>query len=481
MTGKATMSGLGRCEMSDYKLLINGELVDGDMEMAVVNPATEETVAMCARASEAQLEQAVAAAKAAFPAWSATTIDERKKAITAIADAIEANGEELARLLTQEQGKPLADATGEVYGTAAFFRYFTSLDLPVKVLDDSEGRRVEAHRKPLGVIGAIVPWNFPLILMAFKLPPALLTGNTVVLKPAPTTPLTSLKLGEIIKDILPAGVVNIIADANDLGAPLTAHPDVRKISFTGSTATGAKVMAGAAGLLKRITLELGGNDAGIVLGDVDPKEAAPKLFNSAFQNSGQVCIAMKRLYVHESIYDEMCDELATIADAAIIGDGLEQGTQLGPLQNKMQFEKVQELIKAADQDGKIIAGGVIPDQPGYFIRPTIVRDVAEGSRIVDEEQFGPVLPVIKYSDVDDAINRANASEYGLGGSIWSSDAEKAYALADKMESGTVWVNKHAELDPAIPFGGAGMSGLGTELGEDGLEEFTQLKIINMAR
>jgi len=303
----------------------------------------------------------------------------------------------------------------------------------------------------------------------------------VVLKPAPTTPLTSLRLGELIKDILPAGVVNVLADANDLGAPLTAHPDVRKISFTGSTATGAKVMAGAAGLLKRITLELGGNDAGIVLSDVDPKEAAPKLFQSAFQNSGQVCIAMKRLYVHESIYDEMCDELAVLADASIIGDGLEQGTQLGPLQNKMQFEKVQELIASADKDGKIIAGGVTPDQAGYFIRPTIVRDVTDGDRIVDEEQFGPVLPVIKYADTSDAIARANASEYGLGGSIWSGDLDKAYALADQMESGTVWINKHAELDPSIPFGGAGMSGLGTELGEDGLEEFTQLKIINMAR
>ena len=240
-------------------------------------------------------------------------------------------------------------------------------------------------------------------------------------------------------------------------------------------------MAGAAGLLKRITLELGGNDAGIVLADVDPKETAPKLFQSAFQNSGQVCIAMKRLYVHESIYDDMCDELAVLADAAIMGDGLEQGTQLGPLQNKMQFEKVQELIASAGKDGKIIAGGVVPDQPGYFIRPTIVRDVTDGSRIVDEEQFGPVLPVIKYSDTDDAIARANASEYGLGGSIWSGDLEKAYALADQMQSGTVWINKHAELDPSIPFGGAGMSGLGTELGEDGLEEFTQLKIINMAR
>ncbi|MEX1154760.1 aldehyde dehydrogenase family protein, partial [Parvibaculum sp.] len=363
--------------MSAYKLLIGGKLVDGDMTMDVINPATEEVLTKCPRASEAQLNAAVAAAKAAFPTWSATPIAERKQALLKIADVIEANGAELARLLTQEQGKPLADATGEVYGTAAFFRYFTMLDLPVKVIEDSEGKRVEAHRKPLGVIGAIVPWNFPLILMAFKLPPALLAGNTVVLKPAPTTPLTSLKLGELIKDILPAGVLNIVTDANDLGAALTAHPDVRKISFTGSTATGAKVMAGAAGLLKRITLELGGNDAGIVLDDVDPKEAAPKLFQSAFQNSGQVCIAMKRLYVHESIYDEMCSELATLAENAVMGDGLEQGTQLGPLQNKMQFDKVKELIEDAKKTGKVIAGGGAVDKPGYFIRPTIVRDITD--------------------------------------------------------------------------------------------------------
>lgn len=466
--------------MSEFKLLINGALVDGAKTSDVINPATEKVVAACPRASEAQLDEAVAAAKAAFSSWSETTIDERKAKISEIADAVEANGEELARLLTQEQGKPLSDAMAEVYGMAAFFRYFTSLDLPVRVLDDSEARRVEAHRKPLGVIGAIVPWNFPLILMAFKVPPALLAGNTVVLKPAPTTPLTSLKFGEIIKDILPAGVVNVIADDNDLGAPLTAHPDVRKVSFTGSTATGAKVMAGAAGLLKRITLELGGNDAGIVLGDVDPKETAPKLFQAAFQNNGQVCIAMKRLYVHESIYDEICNELAALAEAAVIGDGLEQGTQLGPLQNKMQYDKVRDLLEDARTTGTIIAGGEVPDQPGYFIRPTIVRDIKDGTRIVDEEQFGPVLPVIKYSDAEDTINRVNASDYGLGGSIWSTDLDKAWALANKMDSGTVWINKHAELDPAIPFGGAKMSGLGTELGEEGLLEFTQLKIINMA-
>lgn len=466
--------------MSEFKLLINGAMVDGAKTSDVLNPATEVAVASCPRASVAQLDEAVASAKAAFATWSQTSIDERKDVINKIADAVEANGEDLARLLTQEQGKPIGDAMGEVYGMAAFFRYFTSLDLPVQVLDDSDARRVEAHRKPLGVIGAIVPWNFPLILMAFKVPPALLAGNTVVLKPAPTTPLTSLKFGEIIKDIVPAGVVNVIADDNDLGAPLTAHPDVRKVSFTGSTATGAKVMAGAAGLLKRITLELGGNDAGIVLGDVDPKETAPKVFQGAFQNNGQVCIALKRLYVHESIYEDMCTEMAALADAAIMGDGLEQGTQMGPLQNKMQYDKVKDILDDARKHGTVIAGGEVPDQPGYFIRPTIVRDVKDGTRIVDEEQFGPVLPMISYSDADEIIERVNGGEYGLGGSIWSSDVDKAYALANKMDSGTVWVNKHGELDPAIPFGGAKMSGLGTELGEEGLAEFTQLKIINMA-
>jgi acyl-CoA reductase-like NAD-dependent aldehyde dehydrogenase len=467
--------------MSDYRLLINGELVPGDRTMDVINPATETVLAACPRASEAQLNDAVAAAKAAFPAWSATPIDERKRVVNAIADVIQNNATELAALLTQEQGKPIGDATGEIYGTAAFFRYFTSLDLPVEVLDDSAGRRVEAHRRPLGVVGAIVPWNFPMILMAFKIPPALIAGNTVVLKPAPTTPLTNLRLGELIRDVVPPGVLNIITDANDLGAALTAHPDVRKVSFTGSTATGSKVMAGAAGLLKRITLELGGNDAGIVLDDVDPSVTAPKLFQSAFQNSGQVCIAMKRLYVHESIYDEMCEALAEIANRTIVGDGLQQGTQLGPLQNRMQFERVKELLDDARQHGTVIAGGTGLDQPGYFIRPTIVRDISDGTRLVDEEQFGPVLPVIKFKDADDAVARANASPWGLGGSVWSSDPARAYALAEKLDAGTVWINKHAELDPTIPFGGAKQSGLGTELGEDGLREFTQLKVINIAR
>lgn len=463
--------------MTAFKLLIDGELENGAMTMDVINPATEEVMAQCPRASKDQLDRAVAAAKAAFPQWSGTPIETRKKALLAIAEKIQSAASDLARILTQEQGKPLADATGEVYGAAAFFQYFAGIDLPVKILQESDGKRIEARRKPLGVIGAIVPWNFPLVLMAFKVPAALLAGNTVVLKPAATTPLATLKFCEIVKDVLPHGVLNVIADANDLGDHLTRHPDVRKISFTGSTATGKKVMAGAAEALKRITLELGGNDAGIVLDDVDTKQAAPKIFASAFQNSGQVCIAMKRLYVHESIYDQMCEELVSLAKAAVVGDGLQQGTQFGPLQNKMQFEKVKELIADAAQHGKVLAGGDVPDK-GYFIRPTIVRDITDGTRLVDEEQFGPVLPVIKFSDPEDALARANGSPYGLGGSVWSSDPKRAHALAERMDAGTVWINKHLDLAPNIPFGGAKMSGLGTELGDEGLAEFTQLQIIN---
>ena len=466
--------------MTAYKLLIDGRLEDGDAVMDVINPATEESVAVCPRASVRQLDQAVAAAKAAFPAWAKTPVAERKAALNKIADIIEANASELGRLLTQEQGKPLSSATGEIHGAAAFFRYFATLDLPEKLIDAGKNRRVETRRTPLGVIGAIVPWNFPILIFAFKVPPALLAGNTVVLKPAPTTPLATLRLAELIKDVLPAGVLNVIADANDLGAAMTAHPDIRKISFTGSTATGRKVMAGAAEGLKRITLELGGNDAGIVLDDVDPKSAAPKIFAGAFNNSGQVCIAIKRLYVHESIYDAMCDELAALAEAAIVGDGLEQGTQLGPLQNRMQFEKVKALIRDAADFGTVLGGGGDKPDKGFFIRPVIVRDITDGNRLVDEEQFGPVLPVIKYSDPEDALTRANASPHGLGGSIWSSDIDRAHALAERMNAGTVWINQHLDTAPNIPFGGAKQSGLGVEMGEEGLAEFTQLQVINTA-
>ena len=465
----------------DYKLLINGALVDGAGSMPVLNPATEEVLADCPTASEAQLNEAVDAAQAAFKSWKNTSMDERRAKLGEIADIIDANSEELARTLTQEQGKPLADAMGEVAGAALFFRYFQSLDLPVEVLEDSDTQRVEIHRNPLGVVGAIIPWNFPIILLAFKLPAALLAGNTVIVKPAPTTPLSALHLASLIADVLPAGVVNIIADNNDLGDKITTHKGISKISFTGSTATGARVMASAASTLKRITLELGGNDAGIIMDDVDVEAVAPQIFQGAFGNNGQICIAMKRVYAHESIYDKLVDQLAKLAEEAIVGNGLEQGTQLGPLQNKMQFDKVKDYIEDGRANGTIVAGGEVPEGQGYFIPPTIVRDIDDDSRLVSEEQFGPVLPVIKYDDVDDVIERANNSDYGLGGSVWSSDIDRAYEVAKKVDSGTIWVNKHADLQPHVPFGGIKTSGIGTELGTDGLNEFTQRKVINVAK
>lgn len=461
---------------------IDGGMVDGAMTMDVINPATEQVLARCPRASVAQLDQAVQAARAAFPNWSATPMAERRQALSNAAEAIERNADDIALTLTQEQGKPLHAALEEVLGAAAFFRFFSALDLPVEVIADDDARRVEARHHPLGVVGAIVPWNFPLLLAAFKIPPALLAGNTIVVKPAGTTPLATLQLARVIGGFFPAGVFNVITDANDLGGEMTRHPGIDKISFTGSTATGMKVMAGAAATLKRVTLELGGNDAAIVLDDVDVRATAPRLFGSAFLNSGQVCIAIKRLYVPDALYDAMCDELAALADAAVVGNGLEPGTQFGPLQNRMQFDRVRELLEDARAHGKVIAGGqVAAPGEGYFIRPTIVRDVTDGTRLVDEEQFGPVLPVIRYADVDDAIARANASPYGLGGSVWASDLKRAHAVAEKMQSGTVWVNKHLDITPDVPFSGCRQSGVGTELGLEGLREFTQRRIINLAK
>ncbi|AOH83285.1 aldehyde dehydrogenase [Sphingomonas panacis] len=467
--------------MEDFAMLIDGKLTPGHGSIDVLNPATAQAFAKAPHASPAQLDLAVAAARRAFPGWRDTPVEDRRRVLLAMADVIEANAEELGRYLTMEQGKPLADAIGEARATAGAFRAFAAFDLPVKVIEDSQSRRVEAHRRPLGVVAAIVPWNFPLSLLAFKMPPALLAGNTMVIKPAATTPLSTLRIGALIADIAPPGVVNIISDDNDLGHLLSAHPDVRKVSFTGSTETGRKVMAGAAATLKRLTLELGGNDAAIVLDDVNPREVAGEIFRAAFRNSGQICIAIKRVYAHESIHDELCDEIARLANEAVVGDGLAEGVRFGPLQNKAQYHRVAGLIEDARTKGTIIAGGEPPEGPGYFIRPTVVKDVSNGVRVVDEEQFGPVLPIIKFSDIDDAIAMANDSPWGLGGSVWSGDWQRAADLAGRFESGTVWINQHGHLSPMIPFGGSKQSGFGVEMAEAGLEEFTQLQVISVLR
>jgi acyl-CoA reductase-like NAD-dependent aldehyde dehydrogenase len=467
--------------MNDFRLLIDGRLVEGAGTLDVINPATGRVLTTAPRADQAQLEQAVAAAKAAFPSWSATRLRVRAGLLARLADALEAEKGAFARLLTQEQGKPLAQALWAIEFSVAALRYNAALDLPAEVLHEDAARRVVRLRKPLGVVAAITPWNLSMILLAIKVGPALLAGNTVVAKPAPTTPLATLRFGELCARILPPGVVNVIADQNDLGAVLAGHPDVAQVAFTGSTATGKKVMAGAAGTLKRLTLELGGNDAAIVLDDADPKEMAPKIFATAMLNAGQVCFAIKRLYVHDSLYDAFCDELAKLARATVVGDGLEPATEMGPVQNQAQFDKVKGFLEDARQNGTIVAGGGVLEREGYFVQPTIVRDIADSARLVREEQFGPVLPVLRYSDIDDAVARANDTEFGLGGSVWSADRERAFAVAARIDAGTVWINKHFDLPPDIPFGGAKRSGVGVEMGREGLEEFTQATIINAAK
>ena len=465
---------------SNFKLLISGELVEGDGSLDVLNPATEKLLARCPRASKEQFDLAVQAAKRAYPGWSAKSLSDRQVVLAQIADRIQQNRDHMARLLTAEQGKPLHEAFIEIDITAAFFQHASGLSYDSKILVDNADRKVKLYRKPLGVVAAIVPWNFPMMTLAFKLPLALLTGNTIVVKPAATTPLTALYLGELIADLVPPGVVNIVTDANDLGDVLTNHPDVAKVAFTGSTATGMKVMANSAKTLKRFSLELGGNDAAIVLDDVDPSQVAPGIFKGAFFNAGQVCLAIKRLYVHKSKYDAVCEELAKLARQAVVGDGSEQGTTIGPLQNKTQYEKVKSFLDEARKDGKIVIGGDVPDRPGYFVNPTIVSDIAEGSRLVDEEQFGPILPVIKFNTVEEAIVRANASVYGLGASVWSTNLTRARECAHQLEAGTVWINQHIDLAPNIPQAGAKQSGIGVEIGEEGMLEYTQVQVLNEA-
>src|ERR1700677_803768 len=467
--------------MNAFNMIINGRAVAGAQTMNIINPATGEVLTTCPRADAAQLDAAVQAAKAAFPAWSRQSTAARRAKIMAIADALEARTDEFARLLTAEQGKPLKEAMGEIGGSAAILRILGALDLPSKILKEDAKEKIIEHRTPLGVVAAITPWNFPMSILVIKVAPALLAGNTIVAKPAPTTPLTSLRFAEICNEHLPPGVLNMITDQNDLGGLLTRHPDVAKISFTGSTDTGKKVMESAASSLKRVTLELGGNDAALVLDDVDPKIVAPKIFAGAMMNSGQVCLAIKRIYVHESKYDDLCGELAGLARQAIVGDGMTPDTEYGPLQNKMQFDKVCDLMEQTRRDGKYIAGGEPMSGKGYFIRPSIVTQIGESARLVREEQFGPVVPVLPYRDLDDAIARANDTTYGLGGTVWSADPERGLDVAKKIDSGIVWVNQHMNVHMDIPAGGSKQSGMGAELGLEGLAEFSQNHVVYVAK
>lgn len=463
-------------------LLIDGELVDGDGTLEVVNPASGAPFTTVPRASVRQLETAVAAAKRAFPAWRATPSVERKAVVLGLVAAIEQRREEFARALVGEQGKPLAQARDEVDWTTSFMRGYTEIDLPVEVVHEDDAYRMETHYRPLGVVAGIAPWNFPLFLLTLKLAAATLTGNTFIAKPAPTTPVTILMVGELAQSIFPPGVVNVLVDVNDLGPALVEHPDVDKISFTGSTATGKKIAQSAALTMKRVSLELGGNDASIVLDDVDVDSVAADLFDAAFLNSGQVCIAVKRIYAHRSVYGPLCDALAKLAKDALVGDGLTDDVRLGPLQNSMQFGKAREFLATAHRDGTVVQGGsVVEDGAGYFVQPTIVRDIDDSSSLVQDEQFAPILPVVPFDDVDKALDMVNASPFGLGGSVWSADPDRAYEIAQRMDTGTVWVNHHLHLHPAVPLGGVKESGIGVDYGVEGMKQYTRATVIRRGK
>ncbi len=463
-----------------YNLYINGESVACESHMDIFNPATDELLGKCPIATQAQLDAAVAAAATAFKSWSQVSNEDRKKTCHAMGQVLEDNAEELAKLLTQEQGKALSGIGSrfELGGCAAWTHYTAELELPIEIAQDDEQARIEVHRKPIGVVGSITPWNYPLLIAIWHVIPAIRSGNTVVIKPSPYTPLSTLRMIELLNTVLPKGVLNVVSGRDELGQMMSEHTGIQKIVFTGSCATGGKIMASAAPTLKRLTLELGGNDAGIILPDVDAKAIAEGLFWGVFINGGQTCASLKRMYVHADVYDDVCTHLTAFAKNMPMGNGLDEANVLGPVQNKMQYNKVKDLVDDAIAKGaKVLLGANPKEGPGNFYPITILADCTDDMRIVGEEQFGPAVPILKYTDIEDAIERANAVNVGLGGSVWSADKEKAKALASRLECGSVWINAHGMIQPNVPFGGVKGSGIGVEFGVDGLKEYTTIQAI----
>ena len=462
---------------------IDGDPVEGVDFFDVINPSTASAFAQAPDANSEQLELAVAAARRAFESWRAVPAQDRRKILSGFAAAIRAQTQDLAQLLTREQGKPLAAATREIEATAARIEGLLPFELTPETLRNDERGRVVLDYQPLGVVGAIAPWNSPLLLGVQIAAQALVTGNSVILKPSPFTPLATLKLGEIAGRTLPRGLFNTLCGGNDLGRWMTEHAGIDKIGFVGSVATGKRVLASAAASnLKRVSLELGGNDAAIVLADADVETIAPQLFWGAFVNSGQRCMAIKRVLVHESLLDRLGSALAKLANQAKVGDGFEPGVELGPVQNRPQFERVLGLIEdALARGGRALAGGAALDRPGYFIAPTVITGVAEGTRLVDEEQFGPVLPLLAFTEVDEAVTRANATRFGLGASVWSGRPERAADVARRLEAGTIWVNSHGGSTPEIPFGGFKESGVGRGMGLMGLKSYAEPRVLHLPR
>ncbi|MGO4471286.1 aldehyde dehydrogenase family protein [Arthrobacter sp. M-10] len=468
--------------MESYDALLASITPTTGESRTIIDPATGTVVGEAPVHTVDDLERAVAAAQVAQPAWAALGHDVRSAALLRAADAVERSAEELARLLSREQGKPLngPNARFEVGACAAWLRATAATPLEVETVVDDGETRAELHYRPIGVVGAIGPWNWPMMITIWQIAPALRMGNAVVVKPSEYTPLSVLALAAVINEELPEGLLTVVSGGRGVGARLAEHPAIGKVMFTGSTATGKAVIRSSADTVKRLTLELGGNDAGIVLPDADPKAVAEGLFWGAFINTGQTCAALKRLYVHDSLYEAVCTELAAVAAAMPMGVGLDEANVLGPLQNRQQFDIVAKLVDAArDSGARILLGGNPDDgQPGNFYPTTLVADIDNSNPLVAEEQFGPALPIIRYGTVDEAVAMANALDVGLGASVWSSDLDAARDVAARLEAGTVWINKHGNVDPRVPFGGAKQSGYGLEFGAEGLKALGVPQVIN---
>lgn len=468
--------------MEAYFNLVGGASASASAVYDVKDPATLGIVGRAPISTLADLDDAVAAANAASRGIWANDLSVRRSMLAQCASRIEACSDELANVLSQEQGKPLAAAKGEIGLAVRLLTHYAQKDERRETLRRRPTEYVDVVRAPIGTVGLIVPWNYPIAILMMKLAPALWAGNTVVIKPAPSTPLTTLTLCARLADILPAGVINTVTGEGDIGQALVEHAGIRKVSFTGSTPTGIRVMSSAAPMLKRLTLELGGNDAAIVCHDANVAAIAPRIFANAFTNAGQLCCAIKRLYVHRSVFDQMVERLTDIARHWRVGPGLHPETQMGPLNNRAQRDHVRALLDdAVAHGGTIHVGGEsLAGYDGYFLKPAIVSGVSDESRIVKEEQFGPALPVLAFDSVDEAIERANASEFGLGGSIWSTNVIAAAEAASRLEAVNLYVNQHAvPPDPELPFGGMKASGFGYELGDWGCDDFSIRKVLNV--
>lgn len=462
-------------------MTIDGQAVTAERAFDVVDPALGAVTAQAPDCTPEQLDRAVTAAARAQREWR-TDEEARRKTMIAFADAIVAASDELTATLSRETGKPLPVAGAEPGICAAWLQYYAGLQIPRELLQDDEKARIELAQRPLGVVAAITPWNFPLGLAMWKIAPALLAGNTVVLKPSPFTPLASLLLGEVGRSVLPPGVLNVVTGGDQLGADLVAHPVPRKVTFTGSVAGGKSVAVSAAADLKRVTLELGGNDAAILLPDADLATAVPVLLGTAFFNTGQACALPKRIFAPGERYGDVVEAFAAAAAAITVGPPSDPAAQLGPLSTRPQFERVKGLAEDAVRRGaRVAAGGHSGPGPGFFFEPTILADIADSAPVVAEEQFGPVLPILRYATVDEAVERANDTTFGLCGSAWGADVDRATAVAERLECGTTFVNTHADLLPTVPFGGSKWSGLGHENGTAGLLAFTEPQVVHVKK